>query len=90
MKLNLTEGEEKSLKGTLATSRSKIALPELDDVPTHGGESCAYLLITLLIAIDLGLPESGTGLRHYKQVARLTIGCDMSVPKTAIDKNDGA
>lgn len=90
MKFYLAQREEESLKGTLATSRSKIALPELDDVPTHGGESCAYLLITLLIAIDLGLPESGTGFRHYKQVAGLTIGSDMSVPKTAIDKDDGA
>ena len=71
-------------------SWGEVTLPELDDVPAHGGEAFAHLLVTLLIASDLGLPKVGTGLGHHEEVTRLTIGSGMSMPEAAIDQDDGA
>jgi len=90
VKFDLAQRNKEALQSVLALGGTEVALPNLDDVPTHRGEFAPHQLVTLLVTADLRLPEVGACLGHDEEVAGLSIVARMSMPEAAIDQDDRA
>ena len=60
--------------------RTKFAFPDCNDVPSKGFEVCRGHLITVLVALDLRLPELHVGLR-----LRCIAATFVAMPEASID-----
>ena len=62
MQEDMVQREGKALQGLFAVPGLELALPHLDDVPTHVAQLEAFGKVALAVALNLGLPEVGAGL----------------------------
>lgn len=81
----MVQREGKPLQGKFAVLGLELALPHLDDVPTHAAQLEAFGKVALAVALNLGLPEVGTGLGKDKVAAAF-----MTMPEAAVHEDDGA
>ena len=81
---DLVQREDKALKSQFAVLGFELALPHLDDVPTHTAELEAFGKVALAVTLDLGLPEVGARLGKNEVSATL-----VAVPEATVHEDDG-
>ena len=81
----MVQREGKPLQGQFAVLGLELALPHLDDVPTHAAQLEAFGKVAFAVALNFGLPEVGTGLGKDKVAAAF-----MTMPEAAVHEDDGA
>lgn len=82
---NMVQREGKALQGLFAVPGLELALPHLDDVPTHAAQLEAFGKVAFAVALNLGLPEVGAGLGKDEVAAAF-----VAVPEAAVHEDDGA
>lgn len=82
---DMVQCKGKALQGLFAVPGLELALPHLDDVPTHAAQLEAFGKVALAVALNLGLPEVGAGLGKDGVAAAF-----MTMPEAAVHEDDGA